>query len=286
MAAFSDSVYNVLKALVELYTKEAIPVKSKDIANVLGIHEGYVRNMLSILKSMGLVVSKAGPHGGYIPTSKASDVLSRQTFSVPIMSLGNVIGYALDITLIGLLSDKPYASMRVVGDVSGYVDREVRIGPLPSGLVLIGKIIKADIESLVEITSIVSIPRTTVRSIMTPNPVAAKPEDPLKSYIQLFVEKRYRGIPVIDEDWRPVGLLMASKVMDALSSCNLEARVGDVMTPNPPTIHEDEDIHEAIRLMVSSGIGRLLVVNSEERLVGIVTRTDILKRIATLEQLV
>jgi len=38
--------------------------------------------------------------------------------------------------------------------------------------------------------------------------------------------------------------------------------------------------------MVSSGIGRLLVVDSEERLVGIVTRTDILKRIATLEQLV
>jgi predicted transcriptional regulator len=125
-----------------------------------------------------------------------------------------------------------------------------------------------------------------VRSIMTPNPVAAKPEDPLKSYIQLFVEKRYRGIPVIDEDRRPVGLLMASKAMDALSSCNLEARVGDAMTPNAPTIHEDEDIHEAIRLMVSSGIGRLLVVNSEERLVGIVTRTDILKRIATLEQLV
>jgi len=91
---------------------------------------------------------------------------------------------------------------------------------------------------------------------------------------------------VIDEDWRPVGLLMTSKVMDALSSCNLEARVRDVMTPNPPTIHEDEDIHEAIRLMVSSGIGRLLVVNSEEKLVGIVTRTDILRRIATLEQLV
>ena len=286
MATLSYSVYNVLKALVELYNKEGMPVKSRDIANLLGIHEGYVRNMLSILKSMGLVVSKAGPHGGYIPTSKAIDMLSRQTFSIPITSLGNVVGYALDVTLIGLLSDKPYASMRVIGDLSGYVDREVKIGPLPSGLVLIGKVIKADIESLVEITSIVSIPRASVKSIMTPNPVTARPDDPLSSYIKLFVEKRYRGIPVVNEDRKPVGLLMASKVMEALASCRLEAKVQDVMTRNPSIIHEDEDIHEAIRLMISSGIGRLLVVDSEERLVGIVTRTDILRRIATLEQLV
>jgi predicted transcriptional regulator len=286
MATLSDSVYNVLKALVELYNKEGMPVKSRDIANLLGIHEGYVRNMLSILKSMGLVVSKAGPHGGYIPTSKAIDMLSRQTFSIPITSLGNVVGYALDVTLIGLLSDKPYASMRVIGDLSGYIDREVKIGPLPSGLVLIGKVIKADIESLVEITSIVSIPRASVKSIMTPNPVTARPDDPLSSYIKLFVEKRYRGIPVVNEDRKPVGLLMASKVMETLASCRLETKVQDVMTRNPPIIHEDEDIHEAIRLMISSGIGRLLVVDSEERLVGIVTRTDILRRIATLEQLV
>ncbi|MFN7106447.1 MAG: Rrf2 family transcriptional regulator, partial [Pyrobaculum sp.] len=104
MANLSDSVYNVLEALVKLYNKEGGPVKSKDIANMLGIHEGYVRNMLSILKSMGLVISKAGPHGGYIPTSKASDILSRQMFSVPVVAMGNVVGYALDITLIGLLS--------------------------------------------------------------------------------------------------------------------------------------------------------------------------------------
>lgn len=286
MVNFSDSVYNVLKVLVELYNKGNTPVKSKDIANALGIHEGYVRNMLSILKSMGLVISKAGPHGGYIPTSKATDMLSRQTFSVPIVSLSNVIGYALDVTLIGLLSDKPLASMRVIGDLTEYIEREVRIGPLPNGLVLIGKIIKADIEALVEITSIVSIPRTSVKNIMTPNPVVAKPDDTIAPYVKLFIEKRYRGIPVVDENGKPIGLLMASKLMETLSLCKLDAKVKDVMVKDPPTIYEDEDIHEAIRLMVAGGIGRLLVVDSEDRLVGIITRTDILRRIATLEQLV
>jgi len=286
MSSLSDSVYNVLRALVELYNKEGGPVKSRDIANSLKIHEGYVRNMLSILKSMGLVISKAGPHGGYIPTSKAADVLSRQTFSVPIVSVGNVIGYALDITVVGLLSEKPHASMRVVGDLSNYLEREVRVGPLPSGVVLIGKIIRADIEALVEITSIVSVPRTTVKNIMTPNPVVAKVDDQVETYIKYFAEKRFRGIPVVDDNRRPIGLLMASKVMELLSRCELKARVGDVMMHDPPTIQEDEDVHEAIRLMVSSGIGRLLVVDSEDRLVGIITRTDILTRITTIEQLV
>lgn len=286
MSSLSDSVYNVLKALVELYNKEGAPVKSRDIANVLKIHEGYVRNMLSILKSMGLVISKAGPHGGYIPTSKATDILSRQTFSVPIVSMGNVVGYALDITLIGLLSERPYASMRVVGDLSNYVEKEVRVGPLPSGVVLIGKIIKADAEALIEVSSIVSVPRTSIKNIMTPNPIVARTDDPLEAYIKYFVEKRFRGIPVIDDDKRPIGLLMASRVMDALANCNLKTKVSNLMLRNPPVINEDEDIHEAIRLMVSSGIGRLLVVNSEDKLVGIITRTDILTRIATLEQLV
>ncbi|MEZ0319199.1 MAG: CBS domain-containing protein [Pyrobaculum sp.] len=286
MASLSDSVFNVLKTLVELYNRGGAPVKSRDIANELKIHEGYVRNMLSILKSMGLVVSKAGPHGGYIPTSKAIDMLSRHTFSIPVVSAGNVIGYALDVVLIGLLSDKPYASMRIVGDFTSYVDREVKIGPLPSGLVLVGKIIKADLESLVEISSIVSIPRSPVRNIMTPNPVTARPNETVSNFLRLFVEKKYRGVPVVDEAGSPVGLLTASKVMEALSNCKLNAKVGELMIPNPPIVHEDEDIHEVLRTMVTSGLGRVLVVNSEERLVGIVTRTDVLTRIVSIEQLV
>ncbi len=286
MANISDSVYNVLEALVKLYNREGAPVKSRDIANTLGIHEGYVRNMLSILKSMGFVISKAGPHGGYIPTSKANDVLTRQMFSVPIVAMGNVVGYALDITLIGLLSKKPYASIRVIGDLTPYLEKEVKIGPLPSGVVLIGKIIRADTESLVEINSLISIPRVYVKNIMTPNPVVAKPDHSIETYIKFFIEKRYRGLPVVNETDRPIGILMASKLIEAISTCNTSVKVRDIMFPNPPTVHEDEDIHEVVNIMVSSGIGRVLVVDSENRLVGIVTRTDVLTKITSLEQLV
>jgi len=53
----------------------------------------------------------------------------------------------------------------------------------------------------------------------------------------------------------------------------------DVMTLNPITIHEDEDISEASRLMVKHNISGLPVINGE-LLRGIITKTDITRAIA------
>lgn len=279
----SDSIYNVLKTLVEIYNRQNTPVKSKEIAEELKVHEGYIRNIMSVLKSMGLVLSKAGPHGGYVPTSKAYDIISKQTMSVPVYHNNNVIGYALDITLIGLLTEKPLASVRVLGDLSPYLNKEVRVGPLPSGIVILGKLVKADLESLIEVGSVVSIPHVPVSEIMTRKPLTARPDDPLEKYLDVLSKRRYRGIPVVDDQGRPIGLLMTSKVIEALARCDQNVKVGDIMTTNPPVINASDDIYEAIGSMISNNIGRLLVVDDEGKLVGIVTRTDILSRIASLE---
>jgi predicted transcriptional regulator len=48
------------------------------------------------------------------------------------------------------------------------------------------------------------------------------------------------------------------------------------------TIREDEDIMDAVRLMELHGVGRLIVVNAIGEPRGIVTRTDILKRISAI----
>lgn len=281
----SDSIYNVLKTLVDIYSRENVPVKSKEIAEALKVHEGYIRNIMSVLKSMGLVLSKAGPHGGYVPTSKAYDIISKQTLSVPIYHNNTAVGYALDISLIGLLTEKPLASMRVLGDLSPYIHKEIRVGPLPNGIVIIGRLIKADLESLIEVDSVVSIPHVSVSEIMTKKPVTARPDDPLEKYIDVLSKRRYRGIPVVDDQGRPMGLLMASRVVEALAKCASNLKVKDVMVTNPPVINASDDIYEVIGAMLSNNIGRLLVVDDEGKLVGIVTRTDILSRIASLESI-
>ncbi|MEM3326415.1 MAG: CBS domain-containing protein, partial [Thermoproteus sp.] len=89
----------------------------------------------------------------------------------------------------------------------------------------------------------------------------------------------------VDDQGRPVGLLMSSRVLELLSRCGTNVKVGDVMITNPPVVNASDDIYDVISAMLSNNIGRLLVVDDEGKLVGIVTRTDILSRIASLESI-
>jgi len=55
----------------------------------------------------------------------------------------------------------------------------------------------------------------------------------------------------------------------------IQTRVGQVMTPAVVYCYEDQDVHEAARLMEEHQIRRLLVLARDERLVGIVSLGDL-----------
>ena len=54
---------------------------------------------------------------------------------------------------------------------------------------------------------------TSMRSVMTPNPVTVGPKDPVRTAIKRMQHGGYRHIPVVDEEGRPVGTLSARRVM-------------------------------------------------------------------------
>jgi len=56
----------------------------------------------------------------------------------------------------------------------------------------------------------------------------------------------------------------------------------DIMTEDPITIRPDVDAAEAARIMVTNGIGSLIVVDEEGRATGLVTKREIVKAIASL----
>jgi len=53
----------------------------------------------------------------------------------------------------------------------------------------------------------------------------------------------------------------------------------DIMSPNPITVDADEDVGMAVLLMIRNGISGLPVVKNS-KLVGIITKADIVKAIA------
>ncbi|MFI9004272.1 CBS domain-containing protein [Streptomyces sp. NPDC053541] len=110
-----------------------------------------------------------------------------------------------------------------------------------------------------------------VGALMTDSVVSVVPMTPFREVAKLLAEHDISGVPVLDEDDRVVGVVSES---DLLAHRRPSAR--DVMTAPAVTVHAEETVAEAARLMVRRGVERLPVVDEEERLVGIVTRRDLL----------
>jgi len=56
-----------------------------------------------------------------------------------------------------------------------------------------------------------------------------------------------------------------------------EVKVEEVMTREPIVVRDNTDLDEAARIMVEHNVRRLIVVNSNQKVVGIISSRDILK---------
>jgi PAS domain S-box-containing protein len=112
-----------------------------------------------------------------------------------------------------------------------------------------------------------------VEKWMTPNPYTISPAEPLRKAVALLKDHHIDGAPVIDEKRMVVGLITKSRLMECfVDGVSPESPVSQVMTQSVITIGTHNLISEASQIPV----GRLPVVNAEGKLVGILTRTDIL----------
>ncbi|WP_328946450.1 CBS domain-containing protein [Streptomyces sp. NBC_00250] len=110
-----------------------------------------------------------------------------------------------------------------------------------------------------------------IGGLMTDDVVSAVPATSFKEVAKLLAEHDITGVPVVDDDDHVVGVVSES---DLLARDELTAR--GLMTRPAITVHAEETVADAARLMVRRGVERLPVVDEEERLVGIVTRRDLL----------
>lgn len=134
-----------------------------------------------------------------------------------------------------------------------------------------------------------------VKEIMATNLVTVSPETPLKAAGRAMLAGRISGLPV-EEDGRLVGIIteadfvgreagreghrmrLLGRLLEGSPEQTLGTTVGDAMTKNVESVPPDATHVEAARRMQHRGIKRLPVVE-DGRLVGIVSRADILKAI-------
>jgi CBS domain-containing protein len=138
-----------------------------------------------------------------------------------------------------------------------------------------------------------------VRDVMTTELVTCTPDEPLKAAARALVEHRISGAPVVDADRRVVGIVseadIVAKELDGTRSTSALSRllegfppddrfhavtVGEAMSSPAITLGADEPVTRVAATMLAEGINRIPVVDDDGRLVGLVSRADLVRAFA------
>lgn len=120
-----------------------------------------------------------------------------------------------------------------------------------------------------------------VEDIMTPvrNLEVVRPEMSVDDLLERMFEQRHTGYPVVDAD-HVVGVVALDDVRGVPSEDRYRIRVADIMTRDLATISPHGDAIDAIEELQRRNIGRLVVLDDRGQLVGLVTRTDIVRALS------
>jgi CBS domain-containing protein len=79
---------------------------------------------------------------------------------------------------------------------------------------------------------------------------------------------------------RVLGMLTKSVIAEAAAAHDTTQLVEDAMTPDIISVGTDEPLERAIQIMAFEGVHRLIVLDRDGRLAGIITAMDILRDLA------
>lgn len=122
-----------------------------------------------------------------------------------------------------------------------------------------------------------------VAELMQTDVRTISPDASIAELVQSLADSRVSGLPVVNPDGRVIGAVSATDVLQAgAEQDDAKARatffermtVRDIMTAMPHVIEPDADAREAAKHMLYMEVRRLFVLD-RERLVGVISQTDI-----------
>ncbi len=130
-----------------------------------------------------------------------------------------------------------------------------------------------------------------VKELMTREPATVTVETHVKTAVDLLARRRVSSLPVVDARGRIRGTVSeVDLIRDAIipdvrahllpeegSHRSPATRVSEVMTSPAITVHERTDLTEVVELMATARLKSLPVVDNEERVVGIISRSDVIR---------
>ena len=115
-----------------------------------------------------------------------------------------------------------------------------------------------------------------ISEVMTRNPEVVRPDATVEEAARKMGELNVGALPVCDGE-RLVGMLTDRDIAVRAIAVGRgpETKVRDVMSPDVFYCYEDDDVKQAEKLMEEKQVRRVLVLNRDKRLVGIVSLGDL-----------
>jgi acetoin utilization protein AcuB len=125
-----------------------------------------------------------------------------------------------------------------------------------------------------------------VVDVMTKDPLTVTPSETIGQADELMNGNKIRQLPVVENN-ELVGIVTDRDIRSFLSASPLNepdereaafnVKIRRIMTTDPITVSPDDDLAEAVELLIEQKIGGIPVVDEAEGLVGIVTYVDVLR---------
>lgn len=116
-----------------------------------------------------------------------------------------------------------------------------------------------------------------IREMMTKDPACSSPDTSLQELARLMLENDCGAIPIVDGN-TPVGIVSDRDIaVRAVAEGRnpLDMKASDIMSSPVATITEDSSIDELFDVMEDRQIRRVVVVNADGEVCGIVAQADI-----------
>lgn len=121
--------------------------------------------------------------------------------------------------------------------------------------------------------------RVTAAQVMTREVRTVRVDQTVADVVALMREYRYHGIPVVDHQDRLVGMVTLDDVRETPLEGRLQRPVAEVMSSRPIVSFPDETLDQVLATLTGQDVGRVVVVEREDRgrILGIITKGDVLR---------
>ena len=131
---------------------------------------------------------------------------------------------------------------------------------------------------------------------MSKDPITVQPNETLKYAIDKIEHGRLRHLPVVDEKAKLIGMLTDRDIrlirpsLAFVNPENAAIQLGSIVVHqaamfDPVSVKPETTLKEAAELMLRWRVGGLPVVDGAEKVVGVITYTDILREFIGREEL-